>query len=82
MTCIETYVSPETNSTLQNPILVHEVIYEGNMGNISATILIEISIKPGIVNNIHIGDYCSPNEIKIYTALFKEFSDVFAWSYE
>lgn len=25
---------------------------------------------------------CSPDEIKIYATLFKEFRDVFAWSYE
>ena len=25
---------------------------------------------------------CSPEEIKIYTDLFKEFRDVFSWSYE
>jgi hypothetical protein len=29
-----------------------------------------------------IGASCSPNEIQTYKALFKEFCDVFAWSYE
>ena len=28
------------------------------------------------------GVTCSPNEIQVYTDLFKEFKDVFAWSYE
>ena len=28
------------------------------------------------------GEDCSPKEIKLYTALFKEFQDVLAWSYK
>lgn len=64
------------------PILIHEVFSEGNMGNITQTMPIDISIKPGIVENIHIGVTCSPEEIQIYTNFFHEFYDVFAWSYE
>jgi hypothetical protein len=37
---------------------------------------------PGIVENVFVGADCSPEEIQIYTDLFKEFRDVFAWSYE
>ena len=55
---------------------------EGNMENISATIPINISVNPDIVENIHIGANWSPEEIAIYTTLFKEFCDVFSWSYE
>jgi hypothetical protein len=43
---------------------------------------IDISVKPGIVENVHIGASCSPVEIVTYTSLFKEFHDIFAWSYE
>lgn len=43
---------------------------------------IDISVKPGIIENIHIGASCTDNEIQIYKALFQEFYDVFAWSYE
>ena len=53
-----------------------------NFGNISSTIPIDISVKPGIVENIHIGAYCTKDEIDIYKALFQEFRDIFAWSYE
>lgn len=63
-------------------IKVHEVFSEGNMGNIMQTISIDISIKPGIVKHIHIGVTCTPEEIQLYTDLFREFRDVFAWSYE
>jgi hypothetical protein len=65
-----------------NPLATHEVYAEGNMETIAETILINISRTPGIVENVFIGVDCSPREIQIYTDLFKEFRDVFAWSYE
>jgi len=46
---------------------------EGNMGNITATMPLDIFVKPGIGENVHIGVSCSANEIRIYTHLFKEF---------
>jgi hypothetical protein len=55
---------------------------EGNLGNISKTISIDISVKPGITKHIQIGADFSPEEIECYTALFKEFCDIFSWSYE
>jgi hypothetical protein len=64
------------------PESAHDVFVEGNLSNISPTIPIDISIKPGIVENVHIGASCSSDEIVTYTSLFKEFHDIFAWSYE
>ena len=55
---------------------------DGNMVNISSTILINISCNPGIIENVYIGVECSHAEILEYTELFKEFCDVFAWSYD
>jgi hypothetical protein len=52
------------------------------LANIEPTTKVDISVKPGIVEHIHIGQKCSPEEIAISTALFKQFRDVFAWSYE
>lgn len=43
---------------------------------------IDISIKLGIVENIHTRVTCSPKEVQLYTNLFHEFHDVFSWSYE
>ena len=40
-----------------------DVLYEGKLGNISPTIPLDILIKPGIVENVHIGAPCSPDEI-------------------
>jgi hypothetical protein len=52
------------------------------LGNISSTITVDISIKEGIVENIQLGTNCSAEEVETYTALYKEFHDIFAWSYE
>jgi hypothetical protein len=65
-----------------NPLATHEVYAEGNMETIAETILINISRTPGVVESVFTGVDCSPGEIQIYTDLFKEFCDVFAWSYE
>jgi hypothetical protein len=66
----------------QYPILTQDTISEGNLGNISSTITIDISIKEGIVENIHLGANCSAEEVENYTALFKEFHDIFTWIYK
>ena len=55
---------------------------DGNMANISSTIAINISRNPGTIENVYIGADCSQDEIHEYTELFKEFRDVFAWSYD
>jgi hypothetical protein len=55
----------------QSPILTQDTISERNLGNISSTITIDISIKEGIVENIHLGADCSPEEVASYTTLFK-----------
>ena len=52
------------------------------MGNITQTQPIDISVKPGIVEHIHMRVTCTPKEVQLYTALFREFRDVFTWSYE
>jgi hypothetical protein len=64
------------------PLDTHGIYVEGNMVNISPTITIDISRIPGKIENVYIGADCSPEEIHIYTDLFKEFCDVFTWSYE
>jgi len=74
--------SPDVTSSPQTPVLTRHVLSEGNMGNNTMTRPIEISVKPGIVENIHIGHNCTLEEVTAYTSLFKEFRDVFTWSYE
>ena len=65
-----------------NPLATHVVYAEGNMENITKTRPINISKTPGVMENIFVKADCSPKEIQIYTDLFKEFRDVFVWSYE
>jgi hypothetical protein len=60
----------------------HGIYAEGNMANISPNATIDISRIPGKVENVYISVNCSRGEIQIYTNLFKEFRDVFTWSYE
>jgi len=52
------------------------------MSVISKMISINISMNPNVIENLLIRIECSPKEIQVYTDLFKEFRDVFAWSYE
>lgn len=53
-----------------------------NLENISRTVPIDILVKLGIIENIHIDSCCMDDEIQTYKALFQEFCKVFAWSYE
>jgi hypothetical protein len=83
---IESYQWISTSSTVvvisSVPESSHDVLYEGNLRNISPTIPLDISIKPRVMENLHIGASCSTDEVHEYKSLFQEFRDVFAWSYE
>jgi hypothetical protein len=54
-----------------NPLATHVAYTEGNMETITEMIPIDISRTPGIMENIFVGVDCSPEEIRIYTDLFK-----------
>ena len=43
---------------------------------------IDISAKPDVIEHVHVGQNCSTDESEAYKALFKEFHDIFSWSYE
>jgi hypothetical protein len=58
------------------------MFYEGKLSNISPTIPLNISIKPRVVKNVHIGASCSHDKVVTYKSFFQEFCDVFSWSYE
>ena len=81
-TCLKSFASQTPPPPLQIPILTHEVFTERNLSNITQMMPIEISVKPGIVKNIHVGVTCSSNEVQVYTSIFHEFCDVVTWSYE
>jgi hypothetical protein len=65
-----------------NLLATKDIYAEGNMETIAETIPINISRTPSVVENVFVRADCSLEEIQIYMDLFKEFHDVFAWSYE
>lgn len=75
-------VHPSIIDFFSNSVRIYSVDSERNLSNIEETISIDISTKPNVVENIHVRKYCSPLELDIYHALFREFRYVFAWSYE
>jgi hypothetical protein len=83
---IEIYQGILTLSTVVGisfvPESINDVLYEGNLSNISPTIPLDISIKTKVMKNVHIEASCSTNEVHTYKSLFQEFCDIFAWSYE
>jgi hypothetical protein len=64
---LESYQWISTSSTVvvisSVPESTHDVLYEGNLSNISPTIPLDISIKPRVVENVHIGAACSDDEV-------------------
>jgi hypothetical protein len=60
----------------------HDVFYEGNLSNISPTIILDILIKPRVMENVDIDTSCSTDEFRTYKSLFQEFHEVFSRSYE
>ena len=60
-----------------NPFPKEGIFSEGNMEKIYVTIPINMFANHDVVENVHIGEKYSPEEIAIYTSLFEEFHDVF-----
>lgn len=74
--------SSSFSGNFRNPLAQSHVYVKGNMSSISETIPVNISRNPNVIENISIGAKFSHEEIKIYTDIFKDFRDVFAWSSE
>jgi hypothetical protein len=68
---IKSIISPDIVQNPQSPILTQDIISEGNLGNITLTTSIDISVKPGVMEYIQLGQNFSPKEITTYTTLFK-----------
>ena len=63
-------VLEESSSPFLPLAVTHEVWSEGNLGNITQTMPIDISFKPDVIEDSHIGVSFSPNDMKTYTRLF------------
>ena len=72
----------KTVNVPQSPILLQDTDSKGNLCNITQMNPIDISSKPDVIEHVHVGQNCSTDESEAYKALFKEFRDIFAWSYE
>jgi hypothetical protein len=46
-----------------NPLATHKIYAEGNMATIAETIPINISRTPGVIDNVFVGAYSSPEEM-------------------
>ena len=75
-------VFSNTISQSLDPIMPSWSLSKENLGNILKTILIDILVKPWVVESVQINWECSPKNISTYISLFKEVYDVFSWSYE
>jgi hypothetical protein len=53
------------------PESTHDVLYKGNLSKIVPIIPLDISIKPGVMENVHIGASCSTDEVYTYKAIFQ-----------
>jgi hypothetical protein len=85
----ETIESYQWISTLSTFVVIssilestHDVLYEGNLSKFSPTIPLDMPVKPGVMENVHISASCSTDEVCTYKSLFQEFCDIFSWSYE
>jgi hypothetical protein len=54
-----------------NLLVKHKIYAKGNMETIAETIPINIFQNPGVMENVFVESYFSPEEIQIYTDLFK-----------
>jgi hypothetical protein len=61
-----------------NPLAMHKVYVDRNMASIAAMTPIDIYRTLSVVENVFVREDFSPEEIQIYTELFKEFCDVFS----
>lgn len=71
---LETLFSSVPTHLHQPLVLVHEVLSEGNMGNILETMPSYISIQLSIFENFHLGAYFSRDELNIFASSFMRLS--------
>ena len=62
----------------QTPVLLQDSESERNLCNITKTLPIDISVKSGTIEHVHIGKNYLIDETEEYKALFKKFWDIFA----
>ena len=61
---------PSIKNFFSNSLPINAIDSEQNLSNIEKNISIDISTKPGMVENIHVGMSCFPLELETYHSLF------------
>ena len=69
----QSLISTDIVTHPQTPILLQNIVSKGNLCNITKTTMIDISVKPGTIEHVHVGQNCSTEETEASRALFKEF---------
>ena len=64
---------PSIKPFFSNSFPINVIDSERNLSNIEEAISINISTKPGIVENIYVSMYFYPLELETYRSLFREF---------
>ena len=64
---------PSIKTLFLNSFPINAIESKKNLSNIEETISIDISTKPRMVENIHVGVSCSPSKLETYRSLFREF---------
>ena len=62
----------------QTPVLLQNTESEGNLCSITKTTSIDILVKPGTFEHVHVGKNFSTEETEAYRELFREFQNIFS----
>ena len=68
---LESLISTDIATHLQTPVLLQNSESEGNLCNITKTIPMDISVRLGTIEHVHVGKNYSTKETEAYRALFK-----------
>ena len=68
---LESLISTDIVTHPQTPVLLQNIESEGKLCNITKTTPIDISVKPGTIEHVHVGKKCSIEETEAYRELFK-----------
>ena len=64
-------VSSDIVNNPQSPVLIHDFESEGNLSNITKIVSVDISLKPGIIENIQRRPKLFPFRAKVFYNTFQ-----------
>ena len=75
---LESFISIDIVTYIETPILLQNTESKRKLCNITKTTPIDISVKHGTIEHVHIGKNYSIEENEAYRELFKELRDIFS----